>query len=161
MTHILSLGAKAQQFYESTRSRSLVNGYERNVLVREDYENALFVDSRYIPQPGDTIFRCRTANQQTIIELAQSIPVSTDLVTIAVKGKFKEEEWKAILNAMNGVLHTPELDPRDEIAGEVESPDLEKKILALSKTDGYALLQVVQTFWNGRYQLNEFLAKYL
>jgi len=161
MTHILSLSAKAQQFYENTRSRGMVSGYERNVLVREDYENCLFVDSKYIPQPGDTIFRCRTMNQSTIIELAQSIPTLPDLEIIAMKGKFTEQEWKTILDSMNGLMHSPEIDPRDEIAGEVENPELEKKIQALGKTEGYALLKAVQAFWNGRYQLNEFIARYL
>ncbi len=165
--NILELSAKAQRFYEGTRSRTLTSGYDRNILIREDYENALFVDSRYAPKPGDNIFRCRTINQQTIIELVQQIPILPNLEMVALQGKFTQDQWKIILNAMNGIIHTPEIDPRDKIAGEIDDqakgkdPVLGQKILRLNKTEGYALLQAVQTFWNGRYQLNEFINKYL
>ena len=66
---ILKLSEKAQTFYESTRSKNLVSGYEKNVLTRVDQSNCLFVDSGYKPCPGDVIFRCRTINQNTVIDL--------------------------------------------------------------------------------------------
>ena len=67
--NILELSKKAQNFYESTRTKTLFSGYEKNVLVREDAENCLFVNSEYVSQPGDIIFRCRTINQNTVIDL--------------------------------------------------------------------------------------------
>ena len=67
--NMLKLSKKAQNFYENTRSKTLVSGYERNILVREDAENCLFVKSDYDRQKDDVIFRCQTINQNTIIEL--------------------------------------------------------------------------------------------
>jgi hypothetical protein len=69
MTHPLELAEKAKKYYEEGRSRSVYSGYERNVLIRADYEQCIFVDSTYEPQPGDVIFRCKTINQSTVIEL--------------------------------------------------------------------------------------------
>lgn len=67
---VLKLAEKAQAFYEQGRSRTLVSGYERNVLVREDVQNAaLFVTANYEPQQGDVIFRCQTVNRETVITL--------------------------------------------------------------------------------------------
>lgn len=141
----------------------MVSGYDRNILVREDYENCLFVDAKYTPQPGDVIFRCRTINQQTIIELAQQIPALPELETIGLRGAFTKEEWPIMLNATNGLLHIPEIDPRDEIAGEVEdeNPELGRKIRSLSKTDGYALLNATQVFWNNMTPIAEFYRRFL
>jgi len=69
MTHPLELAEKAKKYYEEGRSRTLYSGYERNVLTRADCEQCIFVDSTYKPEPGDVIFRCRTINQATVIEL--------------------------------------------------------------------------------------------
>lgn len=162
---ILNLSLKAQNFYENSRVKSISSGYERNVLVREDAENCLFVDSNYDLQPGDFIFRCKTINYATSIGLSKCLPVLPDvpgLMEIALKGKFSKEEWKIVLDIMNGYLHSPELDPREAISAELDDhPDVSKKIKSLDKTDGYALLWAISTFWDGRYQLHEFIEQYL
>ena len=66
---ILELSQKAQLFYEQSRKKRLYTGYEKNVLVRPDFENCLFVDAKYEPQPGDVIFRCKNMNGNTVIDL--------------------------------------------------------------------------------------------
>lgn len=145
---ILSLSAKAQKFYESTRTKTLYSGYDKNVLVRNDHDNCLFVDSNYLPVPGDTIFRLRTVNQQTVIDLKTHVPDEKPLEEIALKGKFSQNEWATMLKAMNGIITTPEIDPRQEIAGEVDNPVLEEKIMALTLTDAHILLREIKNFWN-------------
>lgn len=57
----------------------MISGYERNVLVRDDFDNCLFVTSEYKLQPGDNIFRCQTINKQTVISLKISIPKQQEL----------------------------------------------------------------------------------
>ena len=69
MPNVLALSAKAQEYYEKTRGKMMISGYERNVLVREDFENCLFVNSDYELMPGDYVFRLKTVNRSTIIEL--------------------------------------------------------------------------------------------
>lgn len=159
--HILSLSAKAQTFYESGRSRTMISGYERNVLVRDDFDNCLFVDSDYRPQPGDNIFRCQTINQQTVISLKISIPKQPDLAEIALKGKFTHDQWLAMLKATNGLLFSTVIDPRDEITGEVDTPDLQHAIQSLTKAEGQILAQQIQLFWATTPPTNEFITKFL
>lgn len=169
MTHVLNMSAKALQFYEKGRGRGIYSGYERNVLVRPDYPEALFVNSDYVPQPGDYIFRCDTMNQASRISLKTYIQPSKPLDEIALQGKFTKDEWMHILKAMNGVLSTPELDPREEIAGEVEdeveiSPErdaLVSKIRGLDKLTGHLLLQVITEYWNAEIELNQFIERFL
>lgn len=162
MAHILELSRKAQDFYEKTRGKSVYSGYERNVLIREDFDNCLYVDSTYVPQPGDTLFRCRTLNQQTVIELKIQVPEAESLNKIALKGKFTGGEWLNMISHMNGILRTPGMDPRDELAGEMESSELLEKIKALTKVEAEILLREIETFWNNpETDPNKFVGKYL
>lgn len=158
---ILFLSAKAQTFYESGRSRTMISGYERNVLVRDDFDNCLFVDSDYRPQPGDNIFRCQTINQQTVISLKISIPKQPDLAEIALKGKFTRDQWVAMLKGTNGLLFTTVIDPRDEITGEMDNPELQHAIQNLNKTEGQILAQQIQLFWATTPPIEAFIAKFI
>jgi hypothetical protein len=65
--NILKLSKVAQDYYESTRGKTLYSGYEKNILT--DGERCLFVKSDYEPAAGEVIFRCRTINQNTVIDL--------------------------------------------------------------------------------------------
>ena len=158
--NILELSKKAQSFYENTRSKSLYSGYEKNVLVREDYNNCLFVDTNYQPQPGDTIFRLRSINGKTAIDLKTQVPAEPSLEELALKGKFTREEWLVMLDKMNGVLHTPEIEARSAIAAEVENPEIEQKISLLSPVEGKILLREIQRFWNNNLNTDEFIEQY-
>jgi len=159
--NILELSAKAQKFYETGRSRTLVSGYERNVLVRPEFENGLFVDVNYHPKPGDYIFRCSTINQQTVISLKTAIPMADKIEIIALKGKFTQQEWLHMLERMNGILYTPELEPRNYIAGEMDEPVLEEKIMAMTITNGTILLREIQRFWQNHLSVEPFVNQYL
>lgn len=159
MTHVLELSRKAQDFYENAKTKNLHSGYEKNVLVRADQPNCVFVKADYIPQPGDVIFRCQTINQNTRIDLHKIAP-GDDLRKIALKNIFTRGEWEEILNNMNNVILTPELDPRDEIAEELEG-DLAKKIRSLCKTDGFILLWEIERFWNDRLNFGDFVKNYV
>lgn len=143
---ILNLSAKAQAFYEASRGRSLVSGYEKNVLVRDDSDSCLFVDATYNPQPGDTIFRCRTINQNTAIDLKTQVPA--DASSFALKGRFTTKEWIAMLGAMNGVTRVVGIAPRDELAWNIPNNDaLSNKIKALTLEEGEVLMSEVERFW--------------
>lgn len=155
---ILRLSAKAQAFYEASRGRSLYSGYEKNVLVRDDSENCLFVDASYIPQPGDTIFRCRTINQNTAIDLKTQVPA--DASTFALKGKFTTKEWIAMLRATRGIMRTPELDPK-ELLGKLTNVELKEKIEALTLGESEALLGEIERFWQNDIHFTVFLSKVL
>lgn len=154
---ILRLSAKAQAFYEASRSKYLYSGYEKNVLVRDDSDGCLFVDANYVPQPGDTIFRCRTINQNTAIDLKTQ--VSADASTFALKGRFTTKEWIAMLGAMNGIMRTPELDPYKELLGELTNVELKEKIEALTLGVREALLRELERFWGYEIPFPVFLNK--
>lgn len=160
MNKILELSAKAQKFYENGRSRTLVSGYERNVLTRLESENCLFVDANYIVQPGDTVFRCKTINTQTIIELKIAVPETDPIEKICLNGRFSPDQWRTMLNAMNGVQRTPEIDPRDEISGEIENPELIKKIKKMGKCEGEILIREIEKFWNNRIDFDDFVSQF-
>lgn len=160
MNSILNLSAKAQEFYEKGRSRTLVSGYERNVLTRTDSENCLFVDANYILQPGDVIFRCQTINQQTVISLKTAAPEAESLEKTCLKGRFTSEEWRTMLNNMNGVQRTLEIDPRDEISGEIEDMELVKKIKEMGKCEGEILFREIEKFWNNRIDFDDFVSQF-
>lgn len=64
---ILQLSGVAQAYYESLRSNTLVSGGERYVLT--DGKNCLFVPPSYPIAPGQAMFRCRTRQGGTEIEL--------------------------------------------------------------------------------------------
>jgi|GEM_PF-5080147 len=158
--NILELSKKAQQFYENTRSKSLYSGYEKNVLVREDYSNCLFVDAGYEPQPGDIIFRLRSINGKTAIDLKTQVPAEPSLEDLAIKGKFTREEWAEMLDGMNGVIHTPGMDPRTEINDGVKTRRLKHKIDILNPVEGEILLREIQRFWNNNLNTDEFIDRY-
>ena len=161
---ILQLSAKAQQFYEQGRPRNMISGYERNVLTRHDFDNCLFVDAEYTPQPGDTIFRCKTINQKTIISLKTSIPESENLVEISLKGKFTREEWLAMLEVTNGLIFSPELDPRQNLAGELDDDyerELIEKIEQMSVMEAKMLLREISLFWLYAPPADEFIARFI
>jgi hypothetical protein len=158
--NILELSKKAQSFYENTRSKSLYSGYEKNVLVREDYNNCLFVDSNYEPQPGDTIFRLRSINGKTAIDLTTQVPEAPSLEDLAIKGKFTRDEWLEMLDKTNGLIFSPEIDPRSQISEEVENKRLEHKILILNPVEGEFLKREIQRFWNNNLNTDEFIEHY-
>lgn len=143
MSNILNLTEKARNFYESTCSKTLVSGYEKNVLVREDNDNCLFVNSDYELQDGDVLFRCKTINQNIVIDLYKTYVSPFSKL-------FTEIEWKEILNSMNGIMVIPDVDVREQIAGEVEgtNPEAAKKISALSLKDGEQLNELIKMFWD-------------
>lgn len=158
--NILELSAKAQRFYKNARSKTLNSGYEKNVLVREDYENCLFVDSSYELQPGDTIFRFRTLNGNTVIDLKKQVPEQPSLEDLALKGKFTRDEWIEMLDKTNGLIFTPEIDARSQISDEVENKRLEHKILILDPVEGEFLKREIQRFWNNNLNTDEFVNHY-
>lgn len=140
---ILDLTYMVRNFYENSCSKTLVSGYEKNVLARFDSQSCLFVNSEYELQEGDVIFRCKTINRNTVIDLYKTYvsPLSK---------LFTEDEWKEILYSMNGIMVIPEVDVRDQIAGEVEGtiPEAAKKISALSLKDGEQLNELIKKFWD-------------
>ena len=157
---ILKLSAKAQAFYEASRGRSLYSGYEKNVLVRDDSDSCLFVDATYSPQPGDTIFRCRTINQNTAIDLKTQVPA--DASTFALKGRFTTKEWIAMLGAMNGVMRTIGIAPHEELAGNIlNNAALSNKIKALTSEEGESLMAEIERFWQDEIPFTVFLNKVL
>jgi hypothetical protein len=154
--NILQLSERAVKFYEASRPRNLYSGYEKNVLVRNDSESCLFVDARYMPATGDVIFRVSTINQATKIDLKYSAPEESPL-----RGKFSREEWIEMIDKMNGVLASSEIDPREEVAGELENDELAAKVRELSKQEGEALLTSIAGFWDNEKALENFIAKVL
>lgn len=143
--NILKLSQRARNYYDACRSKTLVSGYEKNVLVRIDSPEVLFVDANYELQPGDYIFRVKTLNLNTVVDLKTRIPSVEEQ---ALKGKFTREEWIEMLDRMNGILHTPGIPPREEIAGEITTPALEEKVRGLSDYEARMLLFAIRMFWN-------------
>lgn len=164
MTHVLEMSKLAQEFYEKGRSRSLVSGYERNVLVRPDFNNALFVDANYNLQPGDYVFRCQTINQQTVISLKSAIPQHENLAEIALKGIFTHVEWLAMIEVTNGLLFSPEIDPRQQLAGELDD-DFERglieKIEALPLVSAKMLMREISDMWVNNIPVETFIERFI
>lgn len=157
---ILKLSAKAQAFYEASRSKSLYSGFEKNVLVRDDSDSCLFVDANYAPQPGDTIFRCRTINQNTAIDLKTQVPAYAS--TFALKGRFTTREWIDMLGAINGVMRTIGIAPREELAGNIPDNDaLSNKIKALTSEEGESLMAEIERFWQNDISFTTLLKRVL
>lgn len=152
--NILKLTQKAREYYDACKSKSLYSGYEKNILVRPDSEEAVFVDANYTPRPGDFIFRAKSMNTNTVIDLKTQVP---SLEEQALKGKFTREEWMEILNRLtlflakqrwqNGILYVPEIPAREHIAGEMTDPAIEEKIMKLTDYEAKMLLSAIQIFW--------------
>lgn len=140
---ILDITYMVRNFYENSCSKTLVSGYEKNVLARLDSQTCLFVNSEYELQEGDIIFRCKTINRNTVIDLYKTYVSPFSKL-------FTENEWKEILNSMNGIMVIPDVDVREQIAGEVEgtNPEAAKKISALSLKDGEQLNELIKMFWD-------------
>jgi hypothetical protein len=102
MTHTLKLAEKAKKYYEEGRARNIYSGYERNVLVRVDHEQCIFVDSTYELQPGDVIFRCKTINQATVIEYKNNQNLTT-MGTATVSTRLDE----AIIKQLEDIYQKP------------------------------------------------------
>lgn len=160
--NILELSNKAQSFYEKTRSKTLFSGYEKNVLVRCDFDNCLFVKAEYEPQPGDVLFRCRTINQNTVIDLKVAVPETETIEQYALKGKLTQAEWMSLLDSMNGIIISKDIDLREQLAGGVsENVELAEKLKNLSELEARILAAEVEVFWGGNKNISSFLSKYL
>lgn len=159
--HVLELTSKAKAYYESIRPKTMVSGYEKNILVSENYPEALDVDGNYQPEPGDHIFRCQTINSQTSIKIKTAIPNGPKMEEIALKGKFTQEEWQIMLKAMNGIMPVPEIDPRTEIATEIEDESLAFKIESLSLLEGHVLINEIVRFWHTTPKTTDFIKRFL
>lgn len=142
----------------------MISGYERNVLARADFDNCLFVDAEYNPQPGDHLFRCKTINQQTVISLKVSIPAEENLAEIALKGKFTREEWLAMIEVTNGLMFTPDIDPRQELAGELDDDferELIDKIEAMPLIEAKLLLREISDLWVNDHPVEDFIQRFI
>lgn len=136
----LKLGEIALDYYDRLRPRNIVNGFEKNVLIREDANVCVFVTSDYIPQDGDVIFRCQVRNGYTDIQLYRNKTVR--LLSTA--------EWQILLNAMNGIIIQDEMDVRQGLSFEVEDSDAElaKKIRSFSKEEASRIYSDIKRFWD-------------
>jgi hypothetical protein len=159
--HVLELTKKAKAYYESIRPKTMVSGFEKNILVSETHPEAVDVDSNYQAEPGDHIFRCRTINSNTSISLKLSIPNGPKMEEIALKGKFTEDEWQTMLKAMNGIIPSPEIDPRTELSAEMESYKLSRKIEELTLLEGHVLLNEIIRFWHTTPNTRDFIRQYI
>jgi hypothetical protein len=63
----LQKAQSAIEYYESMRSRSLVSGFEKNVLT--DGYNSIFCKTDHNPGPGEVIFRLETRNGKTACQI--------------------------------------------------------------------------------------------
>ena len=64
---ILEKSEKAQQYYDSYKSKTLVSGFEK--LVCTDGEKCMFVNSDYEPVGEEVVYKCDTRNFITGVQL--------------------------------------------------------------------------------------------
>lgn len=161
MNNILILSKMALEYYESGRSKTLVSGYERNVLTNQDHEECLFVNSDYIAQPGDVIFRCSTVNQQSRIELKEERTRELGIGIFALKGKFTSEEWIYMLDKLNGVMRPYDIPGKKILEIEFDNTEIYEKISKLNDLEGEILLREIEGFWSKRQNTDAFIAQFL
>lgn len=137
---ILNLGEIALDYYDKIKPRNIVNGFEKNVLIREDANVCVFVTSDYVPKDGDVIFRCQLRNGYTDIQLYRNKTVRL----------LSKEEWQILLNAMNGIIIQDAMDVRQGLSFEVEDtdPELAKKIRSFSTEEASRIYSDIKKFWD-------------
>lgn len=157
--NILELSKKAQEFYESARTKSIISGFEKNVLARADYDNCLFVKADYVPVMGDCIFKCRTINSATVIDLYVNGLADFDLRKIAFAGLFLNSEWKEILNNMNGIIIDFNMDLEAQLIDGLQE-NTARKIVSLSRIEIYMLIFEIISFWRYHKNFDDFTEFY-
>lgn len=65
--NILKLSAIAKAYYESLKTPSMPQGWEKYVVT--DGTNCLFVKTDYQPQPGEAVFYLVVRNRHTLCQL--------------------------------------------------------------------------------------------
>lgn len=63
----LQKSQSAIEYYESMRSRTIVSGFEKNVLT--DGYTSIFCKTDHTPGPGEAIFRLETRNGKTACQI--------------------------------------------------------------------------------------------
>ena len=66
----LKISERAKEYYEKVRPSNIFTGFEKN-LVTDGYK-FMFVKGDYEIKNGEVIFRVRTLNKNTIIDLVKS-----------------------------------------------------------------------------------------